>query len=196
MPVHNFDRSLQHEREFAGRADLFYRKHLNANAVMRYNGDNAHDMSFQRRDIDVALTINGKNYNVSEKFRDTDFGDLYLEVYSKYPHTRGWIHSGESDFIAYFTPGAVYLISSAGLRHFCLNIFFPEIPAGFYSEIFKSGKTKVKKTIVFPGEKDEKIEISIIQAHNQTGNSSWKTIGVTAGFDLLSRYGVRWKKFT
>ena len=79
MLLHNFDKSLQHEREFAERADRFYREQLKASEIRRYNNDNELDMSFQHRDIDVSITINGKTYNVSEKFRDTDFGDMYVE---------------------------------------------------------------------------------------------------------------------
>ena len=193
MLLHNFDKSLRHEREFAERADRFYREQLNADTIRRYNSDNEQDMNFQHRDIDVTLTINGKNYNVSEKFRDTDFGDMYVEVYSKYPHILGWIHSGEPDFIAYFTPKAVYLISHRDLRNFCINNFFPKIHLEYYNEIFLSGKTRIKKTVYLS---DKQVEIIVIQAHNQTGNSSWKTIGVAVGFDVLSMYNIKWKKFT
>jgi hypothetical protein len=193
MLLHNFDKSLQHEREFAERADRFYREQLKANQINRYNNDNELDMNFQHRDIDVSITINGKTYNVSEKFRDTDFGDMYVEVYSKYSNVLGWIHTGEPDFISYFTPKAVYLISHKNLRDFCINNLFQNIPTEFYEEIFISGKTRIKKQIVISG---KQVEITIIQAHNQTGNSSWKTIGVAVDFDVLKMYNVKLEKFT
>ena len=192
MLLHNFDKSLQHEREFAERADRFYREQLKASEIRRYNNDNELDMSFQHKDIDVSITINGKNYNVSEKFRDTDFGDMYVEVYSKYSNVLGWIHTGEPDFISYFTPKAVYLISHKNLRDFCINTLFPAIPTKYFQEIFETGKTRIKKQIVISG---KQVEITIIQAHNQTGNSSWKTIGVAVDFEILKFFGTKIKKY-
>ena len=192
MLLHNFDKSLQHERKFAERADRFYREQLKSNQINRYNNDNELDMSFQHRDIDVSITINGKTYNVSEKFRDTDFGDMYVEVYSKYSNVLGWIHTGEPDFISYFTPKAVYLISHKNLRDFCINKLFPAIPTKYFQEIFETGKTRIKKQIVISG---KQVEITIIQAHNQTGNSSWKTIGVAVDFEILKFFGIKIKKY-
>ncbi|MDR2840692.1 MAG: hypothetical protein LBV75_05450 [Paludibacter sp.] len=190
--IHNFDRSLLHEREFALGADNFYRTELNATEILRYNTDSEHDMNFQHRDIDVTVTVNDRKFNVSEKFRDTDFGDLYIEVFSKYPQTMGWMHSGNPDFIAYFTPKAIYLIAHTDLKAFCLNTLFPSIPQEFFSEIFISGKTIVKKKFEI---NNKQTEIAVIQAHNCSGNVKWETIGIAIHFDLLTTYDVKWRKY-
>jgi hypothetical protein len=189
--LHNFNQSLLHEREFAKRADNFYREQMNATEILRYNSDDERDMDFQHRDIDVTLTINGKQYNVSEKFRDADFGDLYVEIYSKYPTVFGWIHTGSPDFIAYFVPKSVFLIAHKALRRFCLETLFPLVPQNLLDEIFKSGQASIIAHIILNG-KSEKIRI--IQAHNKTDDASWETIGIAAGFNLLIQNGVKIKK--
>jgi hypothetical protein len=191
--LHNFYNSLLHERESTERADKFYKEQMNATEIVRYNANNEYDMIFQHRDIDVTLTINGKLYNVSEKFRDVDFGDLYLEIYSKYPHTLGWIHTGNPDFIAYFTPQNVFLIAHRALKEFCLETLFPLVPPALLNEIYTSGQTSIPAGITLNG-KTEKIRI--IQAHNRTANASWETIGIAVKFDLLIGNGVKIKKIT
>lgn len=42
----------------------------------------------QRKDVDVLLTLDGRQVKVSEKRRDRDYDDLLVEVYSKFPGTQ------------------------------------------------------------------------------------------------------------
>ena len=92
--IYNFKYSLQHEKDQAVKADQFYCNILKATEIQRFNVDSETDMEMQRQDVDLLLTLNGLTYRISEKFRDKDFGDLYVEVYSKYPKTPGWLHTG------------------------------------------------------------------------------------------------------
>lgn len=106
--LHNFENSLLHEREQTAKADAFYRYVLLVSDIKRFDTDSEADMEMQLQDVDVLLTLNGIKYRVSEKFRDTDYGDLYVEIYSKYPTTLGWLHTGSPNAILYFTPKTVY----------------------------------------------------------------------------------------
>lgn len=191
MVVHNFKASLYHEREQAARANNFYREVLNATAFKRFNTDSEADMDMQRQDVDVLLTLNGINYRVSEKFRDKDFGDLYVEVFSKYPKIPGWIHTGSANAILYFTPKYVYWITFKSLSTFCLKSFFQQIPDFWYEELFQSHKSIVSKRLKF---ERKFININLIQAHNYDG-ANWETIGVSAPFSFFVENGVKIKRF-
>ena len=146
--IHNFEKSLQNERSKAEFADNFYTERFDASQIVRYSSDSDTDMDFQRKDIDVSFVVNGKRYFVSEKFRATDYGDLYVEIYSKYPQTAGWMHTGLPDAMVYFTPRTVYRIIHDELNFFCLEKLFPNIPELWLQEIYDSGKTRVSKKIV------------------------------------------------
>jgi len=191
--IHNFEKSLQRERNKANEADLFYRNVFHATEIIRYNSDNEFDMEFQRKDIDLTLTIENQKYHVSEKFRETDYGDLYVEFYSKYPHVKGWMHTGSPDIIVYFTPNFIYRIIHRGLENFCLEKLFPQIPEKCFFDIHSSGKSIVREKIIL---NERLIPINLIQAHNKPSTgSSWETIGLSISFDILEENGVKIKKY-
>jgi len=189
--IHRFKSSLQHEREQASKADAFYRNVLKASDIKRFNTDSDEDMEMQHRDVDVLLTLNNVTYRISEKFRDKDYGDLYVEVYSKFPKTVGWLHSGTANAILYFTPNNAYWITHKSLQEFCLNTLFPIIPFGWYEEVFQTHKSFISKQLKL---NDKTFKINIIQAHNHEG-CSWETIGISASFTLFEEYNVKIKKF-
>ncbi len=192
--IHNFEQSLIHEKELSTRADRFYRDVLKVSDIKRFNSDSEADMEMQRQDVDLLLTLNEITYRVSEKFRDKDFGDLYVEVFSKYPHTPGWLISGSPNAILYFTPDSVYWITHLSLKDFCLKTLFPAIPENYYEEINHSGKTIISKKISL---NNEVYKLNIIQAHNHpTEGADWETIGISLPFALLEKYRVKFRKFS
>ena len=191
--VHDFEKSLQHERSQTGKADCFYRNVFHATEIVRYNSDSEFDMVFQRKDIDVSIRVENKFFHISEKFRETDYGDLYVEVYSKYPHVKGWLHTGSPDVIVYFTPISVYRIKHQSLQVFCLEKLFPAIPEKWFREIYCSGKAFVRKNLILD---KKQLSINLIQAHNKPADSSsWETIGIAIPFETLERNGVKIKKY-
>lgn len=188
--LHNFKSSLNHEREQSAKADCFYREVLKVTDILRFNTDSEADMEMQRQDVDVILTLNGTTYRVSEKFRDKDYGDLYVEVFSKYPKTQGWLHTGSPNAILYFTPESIYWITHKSLSAFCLGTLFPLIPGKWYEELFLSHKSIISKRI-FVNKK--LIKINMIQAHNRDG-MAWETIGISAPFQFFEEHGVKIKR--
>ncbi|MDD3323066.1 MAG: hypothetical protein PHS59_16650 [Paludibacter sp.] len=190
--VHNFEHSLEHERNQAIKADTFYREKLNATDIKRFNTDSEADMEMQRQDVDVLISLNNVTYRVSEKFRDKDYGDLYVEVFSKYPKIQGWLKTGSPNAILYFTPNSVYWITHKSLATFCLNTLFPLIPQKWYSELYQSHKTIITKYLKL---QNKLFKINIIQAHNSLSDGTkWETIGISAAFSLFEENGVKIKK--
>lgn len=191
---HNFELSLQHERMQAVKADAFYREVLKVTEIVRFNSDSKSDMEMQRQDVDVLLTLNNITYRVSEKFRDKDYGDLYVEVYSKYPKTLGWLHTGTPNAILYFTPNTVYWITHKSLASFCLLKLFPLIASEFFLELYQSHQPIISKRIVL---NNKSIKINLIQAHNSLPDGKhWETIGISAPFSFFEENGVKIRKMS
>lgn len=187
--LHNFENSLRCERAKAAFADDFYRDYLPVSDIVRYDADTEYDMDWQRRDVDLTLTLlDGTTCHVSEKFREENFGDLYIEVFSKYPDKPGWMHTGSPDVLAYFMPDAVYLIEHKSLKTFCLQTLFPAIPSQWYAELYASEKLVVEKRFVSG---NDNVKVFLIQAHNRaTDGTRWETIGVAVPFTLLKKNHV------
>lgn len=189
--IHNFKKSLLFERSKADFADNFYRTFFNATEIKRFNSDNEEDMFYQKQDIDVEFKLKEKVYRISEKFREKDFGDLYLEFFSMYPNVKGWMQTGNPDAIMYFTPENACWISHRSLKHFFDNILIPRINPEWFEEIYRSGETIKTKTIT---DNTEIYEISVIQAHNQN-KKEWKTLGISVPYSWLTKAGVKYKMF-
>lgn len=189
--IHNFNKSLLFERSKADFADNFYRTILNVTEIKRFNSDNEEDMFYQKQDIDVEVKLKEKVYRISEKFRDKDFGDLYIEVFSMYPEVAGWMKTGNPDAIMYFTPKNACWISHLSLKFFYENKLLPHLNMEWFQEIYQSGKTITDKMIEI---EDATYKISLIQAHNHN-KVEWKTLGVSVPYNLLEKSGVKYKMF-
>ena len=192
--LHNFDLSLKHEREQTAKADEFYRDVLKVDAIIRFNSDSESDMEMQRQDVDCVLKLNGLSFRVSEKFRDKDYGDMYIEIYSKFPATKGWLHTGTPNAILYFTPLSVYWITHKSLSNFCLFVLFPLIPEKWYDELIHSGVNIISKRIKFQNAFQK---INLILASNYLADGTkWNTVGLSTSFSFLENNQVKIKKFT
>jgi hypothetical protein len=189
--LHNFANSLNRERQQTAKADTFYREVLKVSEIKRFNSDNEADMEMQRQDVDLLLTINGITYRISEKFRDVDYGDMYVEVYSKYPNTLGWLHTGKPDIIFYFTPVSVYRITHNTLHTFCFNVLFPALPNPWFKHFFQSKKTIVSKQLNI---NYKTVKINLISACN-FDKTKWVTIGISLPFEVLIENGVQIKRY-
>lgn len=191
--LHNFDQSLKHEREQTANADLFYKNILKVDQIIRFNSDSESDMVMQRQDVDCLVKLNGVTYRISEKFRDKDYGDLYIEIFSKFPKTKGWLHTGSPNAILYFTPLSVYWITHKSLSKFCTEELLPAIPDKWYIELISSGSSICQKKIKL---KREFQLINLILASNcHSDGAKWVTIGISIPFSFLMKHDVKIKKF-
>ena len=188
--IHNFRHSLEYERSMATRADAFYRDVLGAKIIRRFDRDTDEDMEMQREDVDVIIERKGVEYRISEKFREHVYEDLYIEIYSKYPDTPGWVITGTPNAVLYFFPSSVYWVTHKSLYEFCVNVLFPAIPKAFIEEIFETKKSYLPKTILLD---KQTVSVKLVQALNHDV-ADWETIGVCVSFDVLAKYGVQFSK--
>lgn len=190
---HDFYRSFGHEHEQTARADEFYRQLPGCGKIIRYDSGSEEDMLFQRQDIDVSVEINGRQYFISEKFRDIDYGDIYLEIYSKYPDVQGWMSTGSPDALVYFTPKNVCWISHPGLHAFYSRKLLPVLSSEIIHDVYLSRQTRRRIRVVLNG---KSFFVTLIQAHNRLSDGTcWETIGVAVPLNLLEQSDVKMKKW-
>jgi hypothetical protein len=190
--IHNFDQSLQDERSQTHIADEFYRTQLNANKIIRYSNDTAKDMKMQKKDIDASVFINDKEYFISEKFRNKDYGDIYIELYSKYPHTKGWLEQNHASALLYFTPQKVHWIGYPKLHWFAHNLLFGALNNQTIDEFANKESDFSSCEIII---QQKHIPIKLIKAPNLCDGSSWTTIGISIKTKHLQIFGINIKTF-
>lgn len=98
MFEHQFNKSLGFEKKQIKIADDFYKKNFPKFSIKRVSFDSEIEKEMQRKDIDFFLISDNKTIAVSEKFREKDFNDIYLEFFSKYPNTVGWMENSEAEY--------------------------------------------------------------------------------------------------
>jgi hypothetical protein len=193
MNAHNFYNDLQHEQQYQNIADAFYVKHFGVSDIIRYNKNTEEHLEIQRQDIDVSFIYKNKRINISEKFRNKDFNDLYIEFYSKFPKIRGWLDNSQADCLAYFTPLRMILIDEKNLSEFYKTTLFPAVSDDILSDFnSKNLNANAKKRIQLKV-KNHIYYATLIQAYNVTANASWHTIGIAIPLTMLDNFGVSYK---
>lgn len=192
--LHNFEQSLELEKRQAQKADKFYRVNMNATSIRRFNMPTSYDMYMQHQDVDVRIIVAGKEYLVSEKFRERNFGDLYLELYSKYPTVPGWLYANLPHVIAYFMGEYVYWIKHESLMQFFFDKVFPLVDSDWFQTMVTRKQSIVSKTIQLGG---NSYSINLIQAFNKANDGQiWSTIGLSLPFNLFYNYQVDIQKIS
>lgn len=175
---------MDYESSKSQMADDFYYHQFKVNEIVRFDTGSEADMKFQRADIDVQLHGWGRHANVSEKFRAKDYNDLYLELYSMYPQTLGWMERNEADFLAYFFPQRVLWINKHDLHHFFKAQIQPDVKEEWLTQIQERFPAKNGKVdLNLKGKK-----VSIIKAYNKTPTKTWDTIGISVPLDWVAEF--------
>ncbi len=175
-------------------ADAFYMRHpFSVKHIRRYNTGSEADIIKQRMDIDVQLNFEHGCYEVSEKFRDHDYGDLLLEIYSKYPQRPGWIQTSKAQRLAYFFPKRMFWIDEVQLKTFCLEELFPKVAHTAIELLLSQEANSLKLGLRL----QEKLYHCVLnQARNVTNDASWNTISISVPFVMLQDAAVRFKQYS
>jgi len=183
------------EKENFDTADKFYRKNLGVLKIDRCDFHTETGKHFQQNDIDLWLTLPGRRISVSEKKRNHDFNDLYLETYSKFPDIPGWVVHSKADFLAYFFPERIFWAGFPQIMRFYREGILPQIPLEWFeilreNQPQKSGREK--HSIKIAG---RTYDISVIQAYNESDGNSWYTMGVSIPFGMLKDNHIRFRVY-
>ena len=203
--MNNFYTAITYEKSMQSSADKFY-KHLIYNIlfpncpkeyiniqIKRWDFADPDGRKMQLDDIDVTLYVDINRpefsepshyqWNISEKFRTIDYGDMFIELYSKYPHTKGWGCNTKADKIFYFTPNNVYIIKTEQLKdtvndilsQFDLDVLMKSVSIndGIYKDTlitFNKIPTKINKKVM------------------------WNGVGTCISWDNLTKLGIKIEK--
>lgn len=195
--AHDFNISLEYEQSKFQVQDEFYIKELGATCLQRAAFETEDGKKLQKQDVDIQFTVGGKRINVSEKNRKCDYGDLLLEIYSKYPNTLGWMNNSNADFLAYFVPGKVYWINKRELEDFYNKFLANQIPDSVFGDMVNNSPRRSCR-------KECKIKINgniwkvvLTQAYNRLESSDveWYTESICVSFAVLREGGVTIKEY-
>jgi len=151
---------------------------------------------YQRRDIDICLLFNGRNIHISEKFRKMDYGDLLIELFSKYPDVKGWMNNSEAEYITYFTPHKVYVINKMELLNwYQTENFEDKINQEISNFHILNEKKSSRKNIEYTSSKGNSFKIHLIQAYNKIRDAEWHTLSLAISWNDLEKEGVQVKKY-
>lgn len=195
MP-HHFTLSSEFEKNWQPIADSFYKSKYADSVIKRYNSNTKEDLEFQKKDIDLTLILSDRSIHISEKFRKEDYGDLLIELYSKYPDVKGWMRNSEAEFLVYFTPNKIYTINKTDLaKWFETEKLEEKLKQEIFdfqsSNLYKSSRKKTE----FISSKENTISIYLIQAYNKMKDGEWHTLSLTISWNDLEKEGVQFKKY-
>ncbi len=192
--MHVFNNSLEYEKSKLEKADTFYINVLNVTDIKRSDFNTISGKDLQKKDIDLVFTHKSKQVSISEKFRNVDYDDILIEVYSSFntptSYVHGWIHKCEADVIMYFTKSKVYKINAKELKKF----YFDNIDEKFLTDVFyeirynNSQRSLSRKLTLDIGNTDQ--EIRLVQAYNRS-HIDFYTMSMCVTIEILRKNGVR-----
>lgn len=111
--------TLAYEKSTQPFADAFYKKVFKADEIIRYNWDSPIGRGKQKQDIDCSIKsraagVDDYEFNISEKFRTIETGDMCIELWSDFDKKKpGWAvknNTYQIDLYFYTTPKYCFTI--------------------------------------------------------------------------------------
>ena len=195
----DFLKALTYEKEQFPSADEFYRRVLNNSMnkikITRWDYQlNAKHRKMQEDGIDVTIEnelatneYDRRVISISEKFRTSDFGDMFIELYSKFPNVTGWGLKEKADLVAYFTPWNTYIIDNDQLKK-VVQAIYDELDAETLAEGLKEAKCF---QYIY---KDKIMEVRKVPTR-LNGKVAWEGVGVCIKWEDLKDLGVTIAKY-
>ena len=191
VPIKN---ALKFEVNFT-RADMFYKNVLKAESVKRYLHNKEEDKEFLAKDHSLFVKIADRETTISEKIREQDWNDIYVEIFKKYPHEEGWIKYTEAEHLAYFFPGRVFWAKMEPIKMLCHDILSKAIDSGIYKELYymyPKNSGRLSKTFKI---NTKTYSFNFIQTYHEDGENSYYSIGISLPFVLLMDFRIDYKIF-
>lgn len=188
--MNDFNKALEYEKEMIPQADKFYIKLFSNNQEVNIERYDYNDIpvgrEMQKHGVDLTLYITDNegsktSLNLSEKFRSVDYNDMFIELYSKHPHVKGWaLTSQQVDFIAYHTPYDVYFVNYqdiSKLANEIMNIY---------------GNDDWDDSCISHVKNDFTGFIDIRNIVTKIGkNKEWRGVGMIISWETLKKWGIR-----
>ena len=177
------------------RADMFYKNVLKAEILNRYSALKDENKDHISKDKNLTIKLNDIDVSISEKSRDQDWNDIFVEVFKKYPNEMGWIKYTEADYLAYFFPGRVFWAKMEPIKNLCEDILSKAIDSGIYKELYymyTKNSGRLSKTFKI---NTKTYSFNFIQTYIENGDNSYYSIGISLPFVLLMDFRIDYKIF-
>lgn len=175
------------------RADMFYKNVLNADILKRYSPRNIDDKEFVAMDYALKIKMGDREVHISEKSREQDWNDIYVEIYRKYPEEEGWIKYTQADYLGYFFPGRVFWAEMAPIKQLCFEILAKASESDIYKELsymYPKNSGRLSKTFKI---NTKTYSFNFIQTYYEKGDHSYYSIGISLPFVLLMDFRIAYK---
>lgn len=177
------------------RADMFYKNVLKAEIIKRYSLKKDEDKDILGKDIYLHVKMNEKETTISEKIRDQDWNDIYVEIYRKYPDEAGWIKFTEAEYLAYFFPSRVFFSKMEPIRNLCQDILCRAVNTGIFKDMYymffrSSGRHSQSIKI-----NNKTYNFTFHQTYHDGGENSFYSIGIILPFVMLMDFRIDYKIF-
>lgn len=202
----DFYNALDYERSMFGKTDIFYEKwiknilyasypwNLMEINLSRWDWNTPEGRTKQMSDIDITIDVDVKSgqiknhYNISEKFRTDDYGDMFIELYSKYPNVNGWGPTTEADLIFYHTPKNLYYIDAKDIKRVSNDIMNTININHLNDEMVEWGTNRTERE--YNG-----FHLDFIKVPTYVNDKKlWTGIGVCIQWDVLRKLNVKYEK--
>lgn len=193
--MNNFKYLLDFEKSEQPYADEMYYKIFNGGNpnIIRYDyNDVPVGREMQKNGADLSIEIKNTSLNVSEKFRSTDWGDMFIELYSQYPKVNGWALTNQNvDIIAYHTPLNVYIVNNQDVKNLA-KIFFDKLNKDDVIKALTNKDSAEFKYIL----NNESINATFRKVPTYINDKlAWVGIGVIISWEDLKKINIRYTTF-
>lgn len=196
-PGDDFNESLKVEKIGQPVADAFYKDHLKALDIRRYNWNNPQQRVLQKLDIDCAIELKATGLdlfwlNISEKFRQFDTGDMCIELWSDFEKKKlGWaVHENKigPDYYLYVTPKHFFEVLRDGYFSSMIEKITKEWNWNKINEFVKEEEKKLGRTFEDNGCYKIKVDghdAQLVKTWTTVGNKKWYGICICIPWKTL-----------
>ena len=148
--------------------------------------------SLQRVDVDVLISKEGSPcwYYISEKDRNADYGDMYIETWSNYDKRilGSYIKENKSNYILYQTPKGIYWVKHDSNFINVVHNLHNEVPRSVYDKLVGDNyKYPVKYHI-----DKYNLDVKLAKSESYRNGEIWHSTGIIVTWkDLVYKFGVR-----
>lgn len=193
----DFLTQLDYEKSRMSAANKFYSEHLGAIDINRWKWGDRVGRVMQRNDIDCTIATPQGQYNISEKFRRVDWGDMLIELYSEYPTRKGWgLTYQDVDKYVYFAgEHTVYIVEAKNLKEISQRMLDTFNTLSNYDHSFLENLKKLGCSNIIFTYNDKPYDVSYRYISTTRENIKWYGVTVSMSWELLEQMGVKIKKY-
>ena len=196
--MQDFDQSLKTEIKNRAKHIEFYTKVLGMSKYIytKWDAPNYTEREkyreLQRRDVDVLISKDGvdKWWFISEKDRNVDYGDMYIETWSNYDVgiLGSYIKENKSNYILYQTPKGIYWVKHDSNFINVVHDLHNEVSRSVYDTVVGDN---YKYPVNYHIDKYN-LDVKLAKSTSCRNGEIWHSAGIIVTWkDLIYKFGIK-----